>query len=34
MSEANNAHEGLAAIRTLRPDLVLLDVNMPGELDG
>ena len=32
--EAANGEAGLAAARTLKPDLVLLDVMMPGELDG
>jgi DNA-binding response OmpR family regulator len=32
--EAANGEAGLAAARTIRPDLILLDVMMPGELDG
>ncbi len=32
--EATNGRMGLDAARALRPDLVLLDVMMPGELDG
>jgi len=32
--EAANGQLGLDAVRALRPDLVLLDVMMPGELDG
>jgi len=32
--EATNGRQGLEAVRALRPDLVLLDVMMPGELDG
>ena len=32
--EATNGRQGLDAVRALRPDLVLLDVMMPGELDG
>ena len=32
--EADNGDAGLAAARSLRPDLVLLDVMMPGPLDG
>ena len=32
--EAANGPDGLAAARSLKPDLVLLDVMMPGGLDG
>ena len=32
--EAENGQEGWARAQGLRPDLVLLDVMMPGELDG
>lgn len=32
--EAADADSGLALARTLRPDLVLLDVMMPGRLNG
>lgn len=32
--EAANGRLGLDAVRALRPDLLLLDVMMPGELDG
>jgi len=32
--EANNGTTALEAIRRYRPKLVLLDVMMPGELDG
>lgn len=32
--EAVNGDEGLARARTLKPDLMLLDVMMPGSLDG
>ena len=32
--ETANADEGLQAVRRLRPDLLLLDIMMPGELDG
>ncbi len=32
--EAANADEGLESIRQLRPQLVLLDVMMPGGMDG
>ncbi len=32
--EAVNADEGLEAVRRLRPDLLLLDVMMPGKLNG
>lgn len=32
--EAPNADEGLVAVRRLRPDVLLLDVMMPGHLNG
>lgn len=32
--EAANAQEGLDAIRRLNPRLILLDIMMPGEMDG
>ena len=32
--EAANAQEGLDAIRRLHPQLVVLDIMMPGEMDG
>ena len=32
--EAVNADEGLAAVQRLRPHLLLLDVMMPGSMDG
>lgn len=32
--EAPNADEGLLAVQRLRPDLLLLDVMMPGTMDG
>ena len=32
--EAENGLEGWARAQGLRPDLILLDVMMPGELDG
>ena len=32
--EAVNADQGLEAVRRLRPDLLLLDVMMPGKLNG
>ena len=31
---ALNSEEGLALARSERPDLILLDVMMPGEMDG
>ena len=34
LHEAANGEAGLAAARAIRPDLILLDVMMPGELDG
>ena len=34
VSEAEDGASGLALTRTLKPDLVVLDVMMPGELDG
>ncbi|WP_040328791.1 response regulator transcription factor [Acidovorax delafieldii] len=32
--EAVNADEGLAAVRRIRPQLLLLDIMMPGTMDG
>ncbi|WP_404302938.1 response regulator transcription factor [Alicycliphilus denitrificans] len=32
--EAPNADAGLQAVRQLRPHLLLLDIMMPGEMDG
>lgn len=32
--EATNGTQGLAAAKSLQPDLVLLDVMMPGGIDG
>ncbi|MDY0107140.1 MAG: response regulator [Giesbergeria sp.] len=32
--EAANADEGLLAVRGLMPDLLLLDIMMPGSMDG
>ena len=32
--EANDGAAGLRVARSIRPDLMLLDVMMPGELDG
>lgn len=34
IDEATNADEGLEAVRRLRPDVLLLDVMMPGQLNG
>lgn len=34
LHEAENGQEGWLKAQGLRPDLVLLDVMMPGELDG
>lgn len=31
---ADNGHDGLATIRARRPDFVILDVGLPGDLDG
>ncbi|MGE0645868.1 MAG: response regulator [Nitrospira sp.] len=33
IGEATNGHEGVRLARTLRPELILMDVNMPG-IDG
>jgi len=32
--EAENGDSGLRMVKALRPDIVLLDVMMPGQLDG
>ena len=32
--EASNGERGLAAAQTAQPDLIILDVRMPGTLDG
>jgi two-component system phosphate regulon response regulator PhoB len=32
--EVTNADEGLAAVERLRPQLLLLDIMMPGSMDG
>jgi len=32
--EAANADEGLAAVQRLRPQVLLLDIMMPGSMDG
>lgn len=34
LHEAENGADGLAAARRIKPDVLLLDVMMPGELDG
>ncbi len=34
LMEAENAVAGLAMLRAHRPDIILLDVMMPGEVDG
>lgn len=34
LHEASNGDAGLQAAKQLHPDLVLLDIMMPGELDG
>ena len=34
VSEAGDALDGLAKVHSFQPDLVLLDVMMPGEMDG
>ena len=34
MFEATDGHQGLAAARAVDPHLILLDVTMPGELNG
>lgn len=34
ISEAINADEGLEAVKRLRPHLILLDIMMPGSMDG
>jgi two-component system cell cycle response regulator DivK len=31
--EAGNAHDGLATLKSMRPDLILMDINMP-DIDG
>jgi DNA-binding NarL/FixJ family response regulator len=33
IADASTGHEGLALVRSLRPDVVLLDVNLP-DIDG
>jgi two-component system, OmpR family, phosphate regulon response regulator PhoB len=32
--EAFNAESGLAMVETLKPDIILLDIMMPGKIDG
>jgi len=34
VGKAASAEEGLAMARGLNPDLVVMDINMPGEMDG
>lgn len=34
LHEAENGSDGLAAARRIKPDVLLLDVMMPGEIDG
>ncbi|WP_288012186.1 response regulator, partial [Diaphorobacter sp.] len=34
LHEAVNADEGMEAVRRLRPQLLLLDIMMPGSMDG
>lgn len=34
IAEAEDGVKGLAAARAMQPDIVLLDVMMPGDLDG
>ena len=34
VSEAGDALDGLSKVHSFQPDLVLLDVMMPGEMDG
>lgn len=34
VQEAEDATEGLDKVKTFRPDVLLLDVMMPGEMDG
>jgi DNA-binding response OmpR family regulator len=34
VQEADNGQAGLALARSMRPDVVVLDVMMPGELNG
>ncbi len=31
--EAGNAHDGLSTLKSMRPDLILMDINMP-DVDG
>jgi two-component system, OmpR family, phosphate regulon response regulator PhoB len=34
LHEASDAHAGFAMVKAIQPDLILLDIMMPGEMDG
>jgi two-component system, OmpR family, phosphate regulon response regulator PhoB len=34
LHEASEAHAGFAMVKAIQPDLILLDIMMPGEMDG
>jgi YesN/AraC family two-component response regulator len=34
VGKAASAEEGVAMARALKPDLIVMDINMPGEMDG